>query len=341
MGLPLAAAPSQMRMLDYPGERPAREIWQMTAEPLRNPADGEVAVRVETVSVDPGMQGWITNKRSYMPPVEPGGVMRAFGIGEVIASRSDRLPEGTWVTGFTGVQTHGVFRDRALRPIPTDLAPAEKFLSGLGMTGYTGYFGMSDIGRPLEGETVVVSAAAGAVGSIAAQVAKLAGARVVGIAGGARKCAWLLDELKLDAAIDYKNEDVAAGLESTCPEEIDLYFDNVGGDTLAAALARMRYQGRIVVCGGISQYDDFGAARGPAEWMNVVTHSLSLRGFTMRDYMDRVPEALEWLIPAWKDGRLLMREHVLEGIEKFPDAFDMLFAGENHGKLLLRLAGPR
>jgi NADPH-dependent curcumin reductase CurA len=326
-------------MLEYPGARPPREIWRLTHDALRDPGDGEVVVRIATISIDPGMQGWITNKRSYMPPVEPGGVMRAFGVGEVIASRSDRLPEGTWVTGFTGVQTHGVFRDRALRPIPTDLAPAEKFLSGLGMTGYTGYFGMSDIGRPLEDETVVVSAAAGAVGSIAAQVAKLAGARVIGIAGGARKCAWLLDELKLDAAIDYKSEDVGAALGRTCPQEIDLYFDNVGGDTLSAVLSRMKYQGRIVVCGGISQYDDFGAARGPAEWMNVVTHSLSLRGFTMRDYMDRVPEALEWLIPAWKDGRLTMREHVVEGIEKFPDAFEMLFAGENHGKLLLRLGG--
>ena len=327
----------QIRMREYPDTRPARDVWQLTRDPLRALGNGEVAVALDTVSIDPGMTGWITNKRSYMPPVKPGGVMRSFGVGEVIESKSDHFSKGDWVTGFTGVQTHGVYRDQNLRKIDASVAPPQKFLSGLGMTGYTGFFGMSDIGRPKKGEVVVVSAASGAVGSIAAQVAKAAGARVIGIAGGPDKCAYLKGELGLDHAIDYKNCDVGVALRQACPDEIDLYFDNVGGDTLEAVLGLMKYQGRIVVCGAISQYDDFSGAQGPSNFMSVVTHSLTLRGFTMRDYMHRVPEALDWLVPAWKEGRLKIREHVVEGIENFPTAYDMIFRGDNHGKLLLKV----
>ena len=333
--------PAQIRMNQYPGAGPVRDVWNLTHDATRSPDDGEVAVAIHTISIDPGMSGWITDKRSYMPPVKPGGVMRAFGVGEVIESKSDRFGVGDWVTGFTGVQTNGVYRAENLRKIDTSLAPSNKYLSGLGMTGYTGYFGMSDLGEPNEGETVVVSAASGAVGSIAAQYAKLAGARVIGIAGGPKKCAYLLDELGLDLAIDYKNNDVGEALAKACPDEIDLYFDNVGGPTLEAALGLMKYRGRIVVCGGISQYDDFAGARGPANFMSVVTHSLTIRGFTMRDYMHRVPEALEWLVPAWREGRLKMREHVVNGIENFPDAYEMIFRGENHGKLLLKVGDAR
>jgi NADPH-dependent curcumin reductase CurA len=330
---------TQVRMREYPGAGPARDVWSLTHDRLRELADGEVTVALDTISIDPGMSGWITDKRSYMPPVKPGGVMRAFGVGEIIESKSSRFETGDWVTGFTGVQTHGVFRADHLRKIDASLAPPEKFLSGLGMTGYTGFFGMSDIGQPKEGETVVVSAASGAVGSIAAQVAKAAGARVIGIAGGPEKCAYLQSELGLDHAIDYKNCNVGDALAKACPNEIDLYFDNVGGETLEAVLGLMKYQGRIVVCGAISQYSDFAGANGPANFMSVVTHSLTIRGFTMRDYMHRVSEALAWLVPAWKDGRLKMREHVVEGIENFPDAYEMIFRGENHGKLLLKVGG--
>jgi NADPH-dependent curcumin reductase CurA len=324
-------------MREFPGARPAREIWTLTRDPLRAISEGEIAVAIDAISIDPGMSGWITDKRSYMPPVKPGGVMRAFGVGKVIESKSADFEAGDWVTGFTGVQTHGVYRAEALRKIDTSLVPPEKFLSGLGMTGYTGYFGMSDLGQPKAGETVVVSAASGAVGSIAAQVAKAAGARVIGIAGGPVKCAYLLDDLGLDAVIDYKNSDVDEALAQACPDEIDLYFDNVGGATLESVFGLMKYRGRIVVCGAISQYGDFAGAQGPANFMSVVTHSLTIRGFTMRDYMHRVPEALEWLIPAWNEGRIRMREHVVEGIENFPDAYDMIFRGENHGKLLLKV----
>jgi len=327
----------QIRMVDYPGTVSARDFWKVTHDPIPPLRDGEVAVWLDYISIDPGMRGWITNKRSYMPPVNPGSVMRAFGVGEVIESASDEFSVGDQVTGFTGVQTHGVFKAGNLRKIGLPGVPSYNFLSGLGMTGYTGYFGMSDIGQPKKGETVVVSAASGAVGSIAVQVAKLSGARVVGIAGGPDKCRYLTDDLGLDAAIDYKNSDVDTALKANCPDGVDLYFDNVGGDILSAILDQMNYQGRVVVCGGISQYNDFGNATGPASFMTIVTHSLKMQGFTMRDYMHRVPEALDWLVPAWKEDRIKFREHIVEGIENFPDAFDMIFEGKNHGKLLLKV----
>ena len=300
---------------------------------------GDVLVRIDWLSVDPGMSGWITDKPSYMPAVQPGGLMRAFGVGEVIESRSNMLSKGDWVTGFLGMQTEGVFKDKALRVIDTRLAPPHLYLSGLGMTGYTGYFGMMDIGMPQADETVVVSAASGAVGGIASQLAKRVGARVIGIAGGPEKCAYLTDVLGLDAAVDYKNENVQASVRAAAPDGVDLYFDNVGGDILDTLLTQMNYRGRIVVCGGISQYADWDAAKGPANYMRLVTHSLTMRGFTMRDYMHRVPEALSALASGWADGSIKFREHVLEGIESFPDAYEMLFEGRNHGKLLIDVRG--
>ena len=263
--------------------------------------------------------------------------MRAFGVGEVIESNCDTLVVGDVVTGFTGVATHAVLPARHLRKIDTRLAPAQLYLSALGMTGYTAYFGMTDIGRPQPSETVVVSSAAGAVGSIAVQLARQRGARVVGIAGGAQKKEYLLDELQLDAAIDYRSEEMAAALKKTAPAGIDVYFDNVGGEILEAALMQMNRHGRIVVCGGISQYSDWEQARGPANYMQIVTHSLTMQGFTMRDYMDRISEALTVLFDGYQDGSLKFRQHVLEGIERFPEAFDMLFNGRNQGKLLIKI----
>ena len=324
---------SQWRMTRYRTAETGNDIFELTHDPLPELGEGEVAVRLDWLSVDPGMTGWVTNKRSYMPPVRPGGVMRAFGVGEVVESRFEGLQPGDWVTGFTGMQTDAVLRGKHLRRIDTALAPPNHYLSGLGMTGYTGYFGMSDIGRPKPGQTVVVSAAAGAVGSVAAQVAKLAGARVVGIAGGPVKCAYLTDTLGLDGAIDYKGEDVGAALDRACPDGIDVYFDNVGGDILDAVLSRITYRAMLVICGAISQYADWHAQNGPRNYTALITQSATMRGFTMKDYMHRIPEAVEALAA----GDIVFREHVVEGIEAFPDAFDMLFTGGNHGKLLIKV----
>jgi NADPH-dependent curcumin reductase CurA len=328
---------SQYRLTKFRTADPGNDIFKLTHDDPPPVQDGEVLVRFDWISIDPAMTGWTTNKRSYMPPVQPGQIMRAFGIGEVMETKYEGYAPGDWVTGFTGMQTEGVLKGKHLRKVDVNLAPPNHYLSGLGMTGYTGYFGMLDIGQPEPGKTVVVSAAAGAVGTIAAQVAKMAGARVIGIAGGPIKCAFLKEELLLDGAIDYKSEDIDKGLARECPDGIDIYFDNVGGDILDAVLARINYKGTIIVCGAISQYADFHNQVGPKNYMQLIAQSAKMQGFTMKDYMHRIPEAVAALSTAQKKGELMFREHIVEGIENFPDAFEMLFSGGNQGKLLIKV----
>ena len=328
---------SQFRMARFRTAQTGNDIFELTHDDPLPVQEEEVLVRFDWISIDPAMSGWTTDKRSYMPPVQPGKIMRAFGIGEVTESKFDGLAPGDWVTGFTGMQTEGVLRGKYLRKVDVTLAPPNHYLSGLGMTGYTGYFGMMDIAQPKPGDTVVVSAAAGAVGTIAAQVAKMAGARVIGIAGGPAKCTFLKDELRLDGALDYKNESIRDGLNRECPDGIDIYFDNVGGEILDAVLARINYKGTIVVCGAISQYGDFHNQVGPKNYMQLIAQSAKMQGFTMKDYMHRIPEAFTALLTAQKKGELIFREHIVEGIEKFPEAFEMLFSGGNQGKLLIKV----
>ena len=234
--------------------------WSYTEEPVREPADGEVLVKVQYISLDPAMRGWVNEGRSYIPPVGIGEVMRALAAGEVIASNHPDVAVGDHVTGLLGVQEYAVAHGGAVMKVDTSLVPLPVYLSTLGMPGMTAYFGLLDIGRPKEGETVVVSGAAGAVGALVGQIAKLKGARVVGIAGGPEKCRYVVEELGFDAAIDYKAQDVAAGLGEHCPKGIDVYFDNVGGEILDAALAHLARNARVVICGAISQYNATGSA---------------------------------------------------------------------------------
>ena len=329
--------PTQIRLVDYPASIPGDETWEITHDPMPDLIEGQIEVEVQLISVDPGMKGWISPWRSYIEPVQPGGIMRAFGIGPVTRSASKIYSVGDVVSGFTGIQTAAVVDDRSMRPIDLDLGPIELHMSVLGMTGFTGYFGMLDLGRPEAGGTVVVSAASGAVGSVAAQVAKLQGARVVGIAGGPSKCRYLTDELGLDAAIDYQAVPIAEALAAATPDGIDVYFDNVGGETLDAALMRINRKARIVVCGGISQYGDMTAAAGPANYLQLISKSATMVGFTMLDYLHRIPEAVADLAAMVDDGSLQHRQHIVDGIEQFPEALRMLFRGENHGKLLVRV----
>lgn len=330
--------PTQVRLTAYPQGLPSADTWAFTNDPLPALRDGDVHVVLSHVSVDPGMRGWITPKRSYMPPIKPGDVMRAFGVGQVVASRSGELPVGMAVSGFTGVQTEAVLPAKWLRPVDTSIAPPEAYLGGLGMTGYTAYFGLLDVGLPEPGNTVVVSSAAGAVGSIVCQIAKLKGCRVIGIAGGPVKRRFLLDTLHLAAAIDYRSGPIAPALAAAAPDGVDVYFDNVGGEALDAVLMQINRHGRIVVCGGISQYADMDTVVGPANYLQLVTQSARMQGFTMRDYMHRIPEAFMALLQWSQSGAVMFRNHILVGIDQFPRAFAMLFAGENHGKLLLQLA---
>ena len=316
---------------------PTADTWQFTHDALIPPQEGEISVKMHYVSVDPAMKGWISKKKSYIEPVELGEVMRGFGVAEVIESRSDYHQVGDFCTGFTGIQTHGTFDSRALRKINPSFAPLTRFMGGLGMPGFTAYFGLMDIGKPKEGETVVVSSAAGAVGHVVCQIAKLKGCRVVGIAGGPDKCAYLKDDLNVDAVIDYKLGDIAGELKAAAPEGIDVFFDAVGGETLDAVLMQMNRHARIVICGAITQYENIENPIGPGDYVQLLSQSCLMQGFTMRDYMHRSKEAFVDLLTWEHEGKIQFREHIVQGIEMFPEAVQMVYQGKNHGKLIIKL----
>jgi NADPH-dependent curcumin reductase CurA len=307
--------------------------------PAPVPGPGEILVKNLFISFDPAMRGWMEDRPSYIPPVGLGEVMRAGAVAQVIESNDASFPIGSFVSGLFGWQEYAVSgRGRA-----TPIAPGTPLtwpLGVLGITGLTAYFGMQDLGQPKPGETVVVSAAAGATGSIAAQIARIRGARAIGIAGGAEKCAWLRDAARLDAAIDYKSEDVGSRLSALCPNGIDVYFDNVGGEILEAALARIALRARIVLCGGISGYNEKEPAPGPRNLMNLVRQRGRMEGLIVLDYAPRFAEGAAQLAAWVRSGEIAHREDIQEGIENAPRTFVRLFSGENSGKQLLRVGEP-
>src|SRR3954447_569496 len=251
-----AATNRQFRLANRPEGLPGRECWEMTEEEPREPGGGEALVKVLQLSLDPAMRGWMNDVPSYVPPVGIGEVMRAIGVGQVVASKHERLSEGDFVTGLFGIQEYATLPGDALTPVDPSLAPLSAYLNVLGMPGMTAYFGLLDVGRPVEGDTVVVSGAAGAVGATVGQIAKLKGCRAVGIAGGPEKCRMLIDDFGFDAAIDYKNDDLLTALRERCPNRVNVYFDNVGGEVLDAVLARLARGARIALCGAVSQYNE-------------------------------------------------------------------------------------
>jgi NADPH-dependent curcumin reductase len=317
---------------------PTADNWELADAPAEEPGEGQVLVEVQYLSLDPAMRGWISDVPSYVPPVGIGEVMRAIGAGRVLASNDARYAEGDHVVGMFGVQERAVVDAKGLTKADTELAPLPKWLSVLGMPGLTAYFGLLDIGRPEPGQTVVVSAAAGAVGSLVGQIAKLQGARAVGIAGGPEKCARLTGEFGFDAAIDYKNADVRAGLREACPDRIDVYFDNVGGAILDAALARLAFRGRVVICGAISQYNA-DHMEGPRNYMSLLVNNASMTGFVVFHYASRYAEGARQMAEWFAAGKLHSREDVVAGIERFPEALVKLFEGTNDGKLVLAVDG--
>jgi NADPH-dependent curcumin reductase CurA len=313
--------------------------WSFKEEPVRDPAEGELLVRVIYISLDPAMRGWMNDRRSYIPPVAIGEVMRALALGRVAASRNPNFAPGDYVYGALGVQEYAVIKGAGLRKVDPAAAPLPVYLSALGMPGLTAYFGLLDIGRPQPGETVVISGAAGAVGAQVGQIARLKGCRVVGIAGGADKCKYLHD-LDFDAAIDYKAGSVYRALQQHCPKGVDIFFDNVGGETLEAVLSQLARNGRIIICGAISQYNSTIPPKGPSNYLSLLVNHGTMTGFVVGDYASRWAEGLRELAAWIAEGKLKSREHIVEGLEKFPDALLMLFSGENHGKLLLKIAEP-
>ncbi|MHB8489935.1 MAG: NADP-dependent oxidoreductase [Candidatus Dormibacteria bacterium] len=328
----------QWRLAARPKGLPVATDWAFQTEPAPEPAEGQFLVRVLYISLDPAMRGWMNDGRSYVPPVGIGEVMRAGGVGRVVASRHDAFKVGDHVSGIFGVQDLALSDGRGVTRLAVGTAPLPQYLSVLGMPGMTAYFGLLEVGRPVAGQTVVVSAAAGAVGQLVGQIAKIKRCRVVGIAGGPEKCRFIVDELGFDAAVDYKSEDVRAALREHCPDRVDVYFDNVGGEILDAVLTRLARHARIVICGSISQYNNEGPARGPANYMALLVDRARMEGFVVFDYADRYADAAQEMAGWIAEGRLKSLEDVVTGLERFPETLLKLYSGENFGKLILSVA---
>jgi NADPH-dependent curcumin reductase CurA len=316
-----------------------RETFTYQEVPVGEPQAGQILVKNEYLSLDPAMRGWMNEGKSYIPPVGLGEVMRALGVGKVIASNNPGFAVGDYVNGALGVQDYFLGEPRGFYKVDPKLAPLPRYLSALGMTGMTAYFALLDVGAPKAGDTVVLSGAAGAVGSVAGQIAKIKGCRVVGIAGGADKCKFLIDELGFDGAIDYKAEDVVAGLKRECPKGVDVYFDNVGGDILDAVLSRLNMKARVVICGAISQYNNKEAVKGPANYLSLLVNRARMEGFVVMDYAAQFASAAQEMAGWMANGQLKSKEDVVEGLETFPETLMKLFNGENFGKLVLKVSG--
>jgi len=312
---------------------------ELVTTPAPEPTDGEALVRTTYVGIDAAVRTWLDGHPGYLPPVQLGEVIRAAGVGEVVASRCDAYAVGDVVTTLSGFQEYVIVRDDVFSTVIPGVVDQLAMMSVYGSTGATAYFGMTDIGRPKSGETVVVSAAAGATGSLAGQIAKIAGARVVGIAGGPHKAEVVVNEFGFDACIDYRAGDLGAALKEKCPLGVDVYFDCVGGPILDAVLARLAPKARVVLCGVISSYLT-GEHPGPANYVNLLAKSALMQGFNTLDQWGRFDEAFA-AIRQWKqEGRLVHREHVFEGVESCVDALNGLFTGANIGKTVVKVAEP-
>jgi NADPH-dependent curcumin reductase CurA len=332
----VTAVNTQCRLAARPAELPTLRDWTIVEEPKPVAAEGELVVAVDYLSIDPAMRTWMNAGRSYVPPVQIGEVMRALGAGRVVESRHPGFAVDDEVSGIFGVQQYALSNGDDVNKIDTTFAPATVHLGALGISGLTAYFGLLDIGRPEPGQTVVVSGAAGSVGAMVGQIARIKGCRTIGIAGGEQKCRWLVEEVGFDAAIDYKNADLRAELKAHAPDGVDVFFDNVGGATLEAVLNRLARGARIVLCGAVSQYND--TPQGPANYMQLLVARASMTGFVIFDYANRYPEGVAQLANWISTGELRSHEQIEHGtVGDFPETLLKLFRGENTGKLILAL----
>ena len=327
----------QVRLAARPSGLPKPDDWEFTSETVPEPGPGQFVVEISHLSIDPAMRGWMNPGASYIPPVEVGAVMRAGAVGLVTASGHPGFAVGDYVYGAFGVQEYARSDGRGVIKIDISLAEPATYLGALGMTGLTAYFGLLDVGRIKAGETVVISGAGGAVGSVAGQIARIKGCRVIGIAGGPEKCRTVTGEFGFDAAIDYRTEDVRKALREHAPGGVDVYFDNVGGQILDAVLTRLARGARIIICGAVSQYNETHV-KGPANYLMLLVARATMAGMVVFDYQDRYPEAIAELAGWLQAGQLVSREHVVRGtVGDFHDALLMLFDGANTGKLVLAL----
>jgi NADPH-dependent curcumin reductase len=324
-------------------QRPAGMVDESTVRleerPVPEPGPGQALLRVRYLSIDPTIRTWMNDAVGYMPPIALGEVVRGAGIGEVVASNTESFGVGELVFGMTGWQDYTLAGDGVspMEILPPGIDPPTA-LNIFGITGMTAYFGLLDVGRMNEGDTVVVSGAAGATGSVVGQIARIKGAgTVIGLAGSDDKCAWLVDELGFDAAVNYRTADVKQALRVRCPDGIDLYFDNVGGELLDICLGQLALRGRVVLCGAISTYNSPQRVPGPSNYRNLITRRGRMEGFIIIDYARRFPEA-QLALAAWVDeGRIKHKEHLVDGLERAPEALNLLFTGGNTGKVVVRL----
>ena len=325
-----------IKLVKRPGLTITPDIFETVTLETPELEDGQVLVKQTHMSLDPAMKGWMTEDRdSYIPPVELGEVMRSSGVGEIVESKNDQLPVGTIVGGLMGWTEYYAGDGKGLRVVPPGIS-AEEVLCVLALPGWTAYQGLVEIGKPKAGETLVVSGAAGSVGSMVGQIAKAEGLRVIGTAGTDEKCRWLEDELGFDKAINYKSEDLARQIAEATPDGVDIYFENTGGPVQHAVFWRMNAHGRIIVCGMIADYNVESPAPGPT-WLNILRKRLTVRGFTMPDHWDNVPKMTEALAGYYKAGKLKYRAHTLHGLESAIEGINLLFSGENTGKLMVAL----
>lgn len=332
-----------VRLAQRPVGLPTAEIWNIDSEELTELKHNEFAIKIELISLDPAMRGWLDDRPSYLPPVEIGAIMRAGSLGTIIESKNQRFPVGAQVVGNFGATEIAISDGTGARLIKPDLAPAPMFLGALGMTGMTAYFGFFELGVPRAGDTVVVSAAAGAVGSIVGQLAKINGCTVIGIAGGKDKCDYVTGTLGFDVCLDYKTDvpmrkQLGAALQEVGSRGVDIYFDNVGGEILNANLAYLSFGARVVICGAISQYNATEITPGPSNYMNLLVKRARMQGFLVFDYEDKFPVAQRRIGKWLAQGKITAPETIVKGeITEFPETLNRLFAGNNMGKLLLQI----
>jgi NADPH-dependent curcumin reductase CurA len=328
----------QWRLAARPEGMIKESDFKWAEEPVPELKDGQVLVKIRYLSLDPANRGWVREEGSYMAPIQIGSVMLGGTVGVVEESRNLDFAAGDNVQGFLGWQEYAISDGTNLNKLPNNPAiPLTAYLGLFGHIGLTAYFGLLDITRPKAGETLVVSAAAGAVGSIVGQIGKIKGCRVVGIAGSDEKCKWITEELGFDEAINYKKENIREALKKACPKGIDIYFDNVGGEILDAVLAMINQRARISICGMISQYNATAPVPGPYNLINLLTRRARMEGFIILDYMDRAQEAIPELIQWYTSGKLKYRVDIVDGLKEAPRAVNKLFEGSNQGKLIIKV----
>lgn len=327
-----------MILINRPTGIPEKNTWSFEEELISEIKDGQILIKHQYISLDPAMRGWMNNSKSYIPPVEIGTVMRAGTVGEVIqVNNNTNFKVGDFVSGWGGVQEYSISDGKNYSIIKDKNNPIHRYLGALGMPGMTAYFGIINEGKIKSGEIVLVSAAAGAVGSLVGQIAKIKGCKVIGVAGGKEKCKYVKEQLGFDEVIDYKNDNIYSALKKYCPEGIDVYFDNVGGEILDAALAKLRMNARIVICGAISQYNNTSRTKGPTNYLSLLVNRATMSGMVVFDYKNDYPMAINQISEWFNQGKLKSNESIFEGIDNFYEIFLKLFNGNKRGKLILKI----